>query len=76
MLRRLLKINRQFLGIGCYNFIPLIEFKICRSHIPYALEVKAHITVNVYISFSGQHQKGIKETVIKKVNCSKPLMCE
>ena len=66
MLRRLLKINRKFFGIGCYNFIPLIEFKICRSHIPYDLEVKAHITVNVYISFSGQHQKGIKETVIKK----------
>ena len=66
MLRRRLKIKRQFLGIDCYNFIPLIEFKICRSHIPYDLEVKAHITVNVYISFLRQHQKGIKETVMKK----------
>ena len=63
--RKLLKINHQLLGIGSYNFIPLIEFEICRSHIPYALEVKAHITANVYILFPGQHQKGIKETFYK-----------
>ena len=61
----MINFNYQLLGIGSYNLIPLIKFKICRSHIPYALEVKAHITANVYISFPGQHQKGIKETFCK-----------